>query len=365
MTKPQQRLGAEAATTHGRPPQPPIVPFDRDSLAWQVMADPRPWILFAPAAFALQGLHPTVAAAIFDHSTVFADPGVRALRSIDAVLRWVFGGQRALEEAQVLREIHKDIIGVDFDGERYHALQPEPFAWVWATTWLPLISGLRMFWHEPVTRALEEQAYDDMKNLGRIVGVHERHIPATIEDFEAYWDTMIAKVAQGHQGLADGITLFTRPPAPRFVPRLPWWPVSVVTGRSMLFLLAAGGPPEIRPLLEQSARYAWTPRRQRAAERLIAVLRLANPLPSRLRRLHEPVLVRLARRRQLLTTGPRPSITELTGQPAATVCPGGIPALEQRPGFAVLNNRTLRRRANSLRWGRHAGSRNSAKNSDS
>ncbi|MCT7366290.1 hypothetical protein A7G45_25865 [Mycolicibacterium llatzerense] len=317
-------------------------------MLWQMFADPRPWILNGTAAFILQGMHPVIAAAVFDHSTVFSDPGRRAWRSLDAVMRWIYGGDRALDEARVMRAIHKDIVGVDFDGQRYHALQPEPFAWVWATAWLPAIASLELFQPEPVTQELKERLYEELKNLGRILGVQERCIPSTVDEFEAYWDDMIARLAAGHDGIAEGLGLFSRPPAPRFVPRLLWWPISVVAGRATIFLLAAGGPAEIRPLLEQHLGYSWTPKRQRAAERLITILRLGNKVPAPVRRLHEPALVRLARRRRFLTTEPSPSIQELLG--SAALDPSDAPKCPaDRPGITVLHDPALRRRVNSLR----------------
>lgn len=347
MTKPEQQPSDDIPERKSGRPE--VTVFDRDSMMWQLLADPRPWILYGPAAFALQGLHPVVCAAIFDHSTVFTDPGLRAWRSLDAVIRWVYGGERALDEAHVMRSIHKDVVGIDFDGQRYHALQPEPFAWVWATAWLPAIHSLRLFRQEPVTRELEEQLYEELKNLGRILGVQERCIPSSLDEFETYWDDMVSQVTAGHPGVPDGIGLFTRPPAPRFVPRLLWWPVSVVAGRSMLFLLAAGGPPEVRPLLDQTAGYTWTPKRQHAAERLTTILRLANILPTRVRRLHEPALVRIARRQRFLTTEPRPSIQELLGESAAPESAGVPRCPGERSGVAVLKDPRKRRRVNSLR----------------
>lgn len=294
----------------------PAVPFDSSSLLWQLMADPRPLLLYGPAVAALQGAHPVVAAGVFEHSTVFENPVGRVWRSGDAVLRWVYGGERALEEARVLREIHRDVQGFDFDGHRYHALQAEPFAWVWATGWLPVINGLRLFWHEPVTPALEDQLYDEFKNLGRIIGVRERLIPPTIEAFDAYWDAMLEQLATGHEKMLEGVELFTRPPRPhRLVPQLLWWPFSITAGRATCFLLATGSPPQMRDLLAQHAGYEWSEGRQRAARVMIKGLQLANLVPRGVRRLPEHLLVRVARRSRYLTTGP-PALKSQGGCPA-------------------------------------------------
>ena len=288
---------------------PPIVPFDRDSLSWRGFADVRSMLLFAPASFALQGLHPVIAAGVWDHSTAFTDPLTRAWRSFDAVLRWIYGGERVLDEARVLRAIHKDIEGIGFDGTPYHALQPEPFAWVWATGWLWAVNGMRTFWDEPVTRALEEQLYEEFKNAGRILGVRERCIPPTLDAFEAYFDKMLEELASGHEEITGAFALLTDLPAPRHVPAILWSPINGLASRALLFQLAIGIPPELRDLLATHAHYEWTPRRQRASKRLIKLLRLGNHLPSPVRRLHEHAMVRIARRQRFLTTTPRPTST--------------------------------------------------------
>lgn len=287
--------------------RPPIVPLDRDSLSWQLMGDVRSILLFMPAAFALQGLHPVIAAGVWDHSTVFTDPGARAWRSFDAVLRWIYGGDQAFDEARVLREIHKDIQGVDFDGNPYHALAAEPFAWVWATGWLAGVNGLRTFWDAPVTRALEEQAYEEFKNVGRILGVRERCIPPTLDEFEAYFDRMLDELARGHQEIAGAVDLLTHLPKPQHVPAALWSPINHVASQALLFLLATGSPPQLRTLLATHADYHWTPRRQRASAALVKIMRLGNMVPSPVRRLPEHALVRIARRQRFLTTSPRPT----------------------------------------------------------
>lgn len=287
-------------------PRPPIVPFDRDSLSWQLFGDPRSWLLFAPAAFALQGLHPVIAAGVMDHSTAFTDPLARAGRSFDAVLRWIYGGDRVLDEARVLREIHKDIQGVGFDGTPYHALQAEPFAWVWTTGWLWAINGLHTFWDEPVTRDLEEQLYEEFKNAGRILGVRERCIPPTLDAYEAHFGQMLTELGGGHEEMAAAVDLLIHLPAPRHVPGVLWWPINRVASQAVLFLLATGSPPELRSVLATHGDYHWTPRRQRTSAALVSLLRLGNLVPPRIRRLPEHALVRVARRQRFLTTSPRP-----------------------------------------------------------
>lgn len=294
------------ASPGGAPPRRELRPFTRDSLIWELMADPRAGILYGPATAALQGMHPIVAAGVFEHSSVFTKPIARAWRSYDAVLRWIYGGERALDEGRVLRDIHRDVAGVDFDGELYHALQPEPFAWVWATGWLPLTGALRSFWPADEVRDLKVRVYEEFKDLGRILGVRERLIPDTLEDFEAYWESMLDELAGGHERSDDGFDFLRHPPRPaRVIPQAVWAPVGDVLGRLNIFFVAAGAPLKIREGMYERFGYEWTPERQRALDRFEAVSRtVGSALPEWARRAPEHMMVLLARRKHFLTTSP-------------------------------------------------------------
>jgi uncharacterized protein (DUF2236 family) len=88
------------------------------------------------SAFMLQVMHPTIAAAVDRHSVYRSDPFGRLVRSIDSVALWVYGGAAANEEGLRLRELHRPIHGVDDQGNRYSALDPEAYAWVHAAAYV-------------------------------------------------------------------------------------------------------------------------------------------------------------------------------------------------------------------------------------
>ena len=102
--------------------------------------------LFLPmslSAFMLQVMHPTISTAVDRHSVFRTDPLGRAVRSFDSVMLWVYGGQAAIDEGRRLRVLHKTIKGVDDDGRRYSALDPEAYAWVHATAFVSSVKRSR------------------------------------------------------------------------------------------------------------------------------------------------------------------------------------------------------------------------------
>src|SRR5580698_10847417 len=107
----------------------PVVPLGPDSLFWQ-LGMPRTALLLAGRALLLQTMHPVVGAGVRDHSDYRTDPWGRLDRTITSLQIQMFGGQRAVDEAARLREMHKAIRGVGFAGEHYSALQPQAYAWV-------------------------------------------------------------------------------------------------------------------------------------------------------------------------------------------------------------------------------------------
>src|SRR3954447_25753500 len=132
----------------------PLLPSDEEarrlapkprSVAWCYAGDART-MLGAGAALLLQVAHPTVAAGVRDHSNFEEDPWGRLLRTLDFVNLVIYGGpEAAARTGRKLRQMHKLIRGVDPDGRRYHALEPEAYAWVHATLAETIVRAHRRF----------------------------------------------------------------------------------------------------------------------------------------------------------------------------------------------------------------------------
>jgi uncharacterized protein (DUF2236 family) len=205
-----------------------------DSLVWQRFGDIR---LFAASGYALllQVAHPTVGAGVRDHSTFEKDPWGRLLRTTDYLFLLVYGGRDAAAMGRRLRDLHRSIKGVNPDRSRYHALEPEAYAWVHAT----LIDGALKA-HERFVRKLRpgeaDRFYAEYEPLGRLIGVRPGDLPDDWAGFRAYFDRIESERLEHNETVDRVLRLISEPAAPppgleRF--RRLWRVVRVPPGRAL------------------------------------------------------------------------------------------------------------------------------------
>ncbi|MBO1329671.1 oxygenase MpaB family protein [Streptomyces sp. VRA16 Mangrove soil] len=256
------------------PPPPP------GGVLWETAGDIRS-LLALPAAFVLQVAHPAVGAGVDDHSVFRTDPWGRGERSLTSVLLWVYGGADAAEEGRRLRRIHRDIRGTDPHGRRYHALTPASYAWVHATGY-PVARYARRYFARPFTQEEDERFYAEWLMVGRILGIHDRDMPQTVQEFRPYYDKVLADEI-GRNTVVDELTSAHRaipaPPGHRVLGLL--WPVlRPALARTLRFLSIGLLPPEARSALG----LPWTERQERRLRRWAVLVRWLVPrLPERLR----------------------------------------------------------------------------------
>ncbi|MEV0691733.1 oxygenase MpaB family protein [Streptomyces sp. NPDC050388] len=271
------------------------VPFAPDSLLWDITGDVRT-LLSLPTALVLQVAHPAVGAGVDDHSVFRTDPWGRAERSLNSLQLWVYGGEQALEEGRRLRELHKGISGTDTRGRAYHALTPAYYAWVHATAY-PVFLRAAQYLSRPLDEPDERRLYGELLNLGAILGIKQRDMPRTPEEFWPYFDTMVREELEKTAVVTE--LLDPRRPIPppdgagTFLRRL--WPVlRPPLARLHVFVTTGLLPPTVRDHLG----LAWTARDERRLRRLGAVVRTVVPLlPERLRYLPRARAARRAARR--------------------------------------------------------------------
>src|SRR2546430_14887316 len=163
-----------------------------DSLLWRRAGDARVMVT-AGYALVLQVAHPTVAAGVREHSNYATDPWGRLFRTLDYVHVMVYGGPRAAAETgRRLREMHREIKGVAPDGRRYHALEPEAFAWVHATLFDAIVAGHERF-ARPLRPDQTERLYGEWLDLGRLIGLRRNALPDDWTAFRGYFDAMVAE----------------------------------------------------------------------------------------------------------------------------------------------------------------------------
>lgn len=259
-----------------------VRPLGPDSLAWRITGDRR-LLLAGGAALVLQVAHPAVGAGVDQHSDFLADPWKRLDDTLQAALRYVFGGQRALDEGRRLRELHKDIQGVDFNGAKYHALTPETYFWVHATLFYAVVRVNRTFDYR-LTEPQRARLYSEWRQLGGVLGIPDRVMPADLAEFDAYFADMVAHRLSGNatvRQVLDSLSLREIGPPPLwYVPNVVWAPARPL-GRTVLQLGTVGLlPPELRDRLD----LRWSERDERRLRAMATALRAAAPLaPAKLR----------------------------------------------------------------------------------
>ncbi|HEU5029899.1 MAG TPA: oxygenase MpaB family protein [Spirillospora sp.] len=264
------------------------------SLIWRYAGDWRS-AFSGRAILLLQVAHPVVGAGVAEHSEFLEDRWGRLLRTVESTMNFLGyrGEERGRREAARLREIHKDIKGVDAQGRRYHALNPEAYLWVHATLLHGMIQTQRLF-GTPITPDRERVLHGEWARLALALGITERHIPGSPAAFRDYFDTMVNERLEDNATVRLLIELDRKPlpPPPRWpLPDLAWsgvaGPPTVMLGR-----MGVGCLP---PVLRERFGLRWTPADERRFRLFAQAMRAGDRvLVDRLR--YSPIAARAMRR---------------------------------------------------------------------
>ncbi|MBT2444117.1 DUF2236 domain-containing protein [Streptomyces sp. ISL-36] len=301
-TGPANGAANGAATGPTEAPAPPPV----GGVLWSVAGDIR-GLLMLPAALTMQVAHPAVGAGVDEYSVFRTDPWGRGERSLRSAQLWVYGGEAAAEEGRRLRRLHRTIQGTDTRGRRYHALTPANYAWVHATGFPVYHHGLR-YLHRPLTAAQERQLYAEWLQVGRILGIHDRDMPQTIEEFWPYYRKVLGDELEATVVVRELIATDRPLPPPdrgplplRLLLRAVWPVVERPLARFRSFITVGLMPPDAR----EAIGLEWTDEQERRLRRFARIVRVVVPvLPERLRYLP---LARRARREARLSGADHPA----------------------------------------------------------
>jgi uncharacterized protein (DUF2236 family) len=247
-------------------------PLVRRLAEWRIL------IPFAGRALALQGSHPTIAKGIYDHSTVFVDPIGRAARTLDYLQRTLFGADQAATAAEI-RELHRGIKGIGFDGKPYHAWNREAWTWVYLTTFEAMIYALRTI-HGPIPTDQIEHLYQQTRSLGALYNIRARDMPRDTKAFQTYIREGI-ETKLTHKIDRDLYRNLTKPqgiPCPTAL----WWPVWRLSYHPLRIVICGSFPSTVR----QRWGIQWTRGHEAEYQAQLVVLRsVPASLPERLRTL--------------------------------------------------------------------------------
>jgi uncharacterized protein (DUF2236 family) len=250
-----------------------------DSVTWRSTSDAR---LYAVMLYPLllQVAHPTVGAGVRDYSDFDQRPWNRLLRTIDYVTLLVYGGPEAAPAGRRLREMHKRFRGVREDGRRYHALEPDAYAWVHATLIETYVRGHQHF-GRAMSPAEVERLYCEYRQLGRLIGVRERDLPPTWRGFREYFDRMVAEELVKTASVTRVLSTVRHAPAPPLpVPDRLWRALRMPAGQ----VLWLGGVGLLSPPLRRRLGVSWSRREEAQFRALGRISRGLTPvMPERLR----------------------------------------------------------------------------------
>jgi uncharacterized protein (DUF2236 family) len=268
-----------------------------DSVTWRSASDAR---LYAVMLYPLllQVAHPTVGAGVRDYSDFDRRPWNRLLRTIDYVTLLVYGGDEAAPAGRRLREMHKRFRGVREDGRRYHALEPDAYAWVHATLIDTYVRG-----HEhcgqPMSPREVERFYGEYRQLGRLIGVRARDLPPTWPAFREYFDRMVAEELVRTASVTRVLATVRHAPAPPVPVPDPLWRAIRMPASQVLWL---GGVGLLSPPLRHRLGVHWSRRDEAQFRALGRVSRGLTPVMPKRLRVTGPTQLRW--RRRAIARGP-------------------------------------------------------------
>jgi uncharacterized protein (DUF2236 family) len=251
------------------------------SVTWQRAADVCT-LIAAGYALVLQVAHPTVGIGVAEHSRYREDPWERLARTLDFTTALLYAEPAAAAAAaRELRARHAGIRGTRPDGSRYHALEPAAFAWVWASLYEAIAAAHRHF-GSPMPRDEEERFWIEWRRLGRLLGVRERDLPATLEGYGDYFDGIVYDVLEDNESVQGVLATLGQPACPPALRRLgPAWKLGTMPGAHALRLATAGLLPHV---LRERFGLGWTLPQELELRALGAATRAATlVVPERLR----------------------------------------------------------------------------------
>lgn len=257
----------------------PAQPLGPDSLTWKYFGQ---WtgMLQGPWAGAMQNMHPQLGAAVQQYSIFFRERMPRLYRSVYPIGGVAFDGDRAPKTGAQVRDYHIGIKGVDDQGRRFSALNPDVFYWAHATFFKSTMLAAEWV-RGGLSEAQRRQLFDEHIQWYRMYGMSMRPVPKTWEEFQEYWDDMCRNVLENNWAAREVLDLsgMTKHPSLEWMPD--WlWRLNVA-GMQRFFNFTTVGlfDPSVRELMG----YSWSPRKARL-HRLFGtvVYRTTQLLPKRM-----------------------------------------------------------------------------------
>ena len=242
------------------------------------------YLMLEGAAFAMQGLHPVIREVTDKYSVAKTDPAGRAIRSVDSVLRWTYGGVEAIQDGRRLRLLHAPLTMKSTEGHQIGALNPGAYQWVIATAYVTTAkAGPLLMGRDFTDDELDELLRDNIR-LARILQVPMKGYPRSRAEFDEYYEHMVTEVLSANEEVREQYRQLRTGDLDQF--RTLRFPVGALA-RRLAYPLIRFNYLSIVGLLDPRLRtligVEWTGAQQRTLERIYRVIRIAyRVLPDRL-----------------------------------------------------------------------------------
>jgi uncharacterized protein (DUF2236 family) len=214
--------------------------FGPASVSWRVLREGSVMI-GGMRALLMHAAHPLVVAGARQTGMYERDPWRRLERTLRQTFTVVFGTRReAAEASRRIDDIHGAVKGIDpVTGLPYDARDPDLLLWVHAC----LVSSFLEFERRTIGKlddAGRQRFHEEQMLAVEPLRLPREHIPATVQELDAYLDEVIASGILRHTQAAAAVAELVRHP-PRQVPRRWLW-------RLVSFLTFHTLPPALREL---------------------------------------------------------------------------------------------------------------------
>ena len=219
--------------------------FTDDSMLRRVNRE-RALALAGPRALLMQAAHPLAVAGLLAHSTALDEPYDRLARTAQVLSTIGFGSKRDADRVTArVRAMHRRVRGALAEpvgrypaGTRYRANDPELLMWVLFS----LVDSAGVVYGKYVcSMSREEKAalWRDYRVVGRLFGLSDRDMPATLDDLDHYRREML-------EGDRLHVSRWARDRARKIVlePPVPWMAQPLL--QTVNFITIALLPDEIR-----------------------------------------------------------------------------------------------------------------------
>ncbi len=212
--------------------------------------------LILPQAFILQSAHPMVDRAVSVDKKYKLNPWGRAKDSLKLLWPVVYSKpQDAIDMGVRLRELHRAIKGTDADGKKYHALDPEAYAWVHMTGYDALLRLYRFFSNHRLTPKERAALFDEWKAMGTMLGIIDKSLPQTEEEYWVKYNEIIEqRLEKGPvlDDLLDPLFVFKNYPKPpgSKMPNFMWKTIALIWGYTQSKIIVATLPENFRKKID-------------------------------------------------------------------------------------------------------------------